>query len=412
MECKGIREKLSAYLEGMASLEETRIIEQHLRSCQRCSTAFEDLRKTGELLKGLEEVEVPPWFKQKVLSRVRAEEGAKRSVLQNCSTLPRQDPDTGQATVLIAVLVVYVFKSVEPEMKKSIQSPAVVGEVTSEDQVSKTVQESDRSLAPPNDQTAPGGYAEKDKGPATSANQPAGGKGALSTTEESAPSKLGEDQLAQLATKKKEAAVDQHEQGVETGGPLTRQEPAEFKQAPPAVPREGEIAAFPDTAGETDERRKLAAAPRSMETMVAKQRPIDVMVHVKDVPVAGREVENLLNQLGARKIVSESREGREIFTVELKAQDIRELFKKLKAIGEVKEEATSFVGPEGDVAMRIEILIKHSPPRHHHRTYQAAEKHPSAASLILRRCGNPSPHPQISGAIWAFEHRVRKGFNL
>jgi len=358
MECKGIREKLSTYLEGIASLEEKRLIEQHLRSCQRCSTAFEDLRKTGELLKGLEEVEVPPWFKQKILSRVRAEEGAKRSVLQKLFyPLHVKVPIQAVATVLIAVLVVYVFKSVEPEMKKNIQLPSPTGQVTSEDEVSKKTQESDRPLAPPRDQIALEGDAEKDEGPATPATQSAGGKGALSTTEESAPSKPGEEQLTQLAAKKKEAAADQHEQGVETVESLTRQEAAEFKQAPQAVPREGEGAEFSDTARETGERRKLGAAPRSMEAMVAKQRPIVVMVHVKDAHVAGKEVENLLNQLGARKIVRESREGREIFTAELQAQDIRELFKKLKAIGEMKEKDTSFVGPEGDVAVRIEILI-------------------------------------------------------
>ena len=81
------------------------------------------------------------------------------------------------------------------------------------------------------------------------------------------------------------------------------------------------------------------------------------MVHVKDVHVAVKEVENLLNQLGARKIVRESREGREILAAELKAQDTRELFIKLKTIGEVKEKELSFVGPEGNISVRIEILI-------------------------------------------------------
>jgi hypothetical protein len=358
MECKGIREILSAYLEGIASLEEKRLIEQHLRSCQRCSTALEDLRKTGELLKGMEEVEVPPWFKQKVLSRVRAEGEARRSVLQKLFyPLHVKVPIQALATVLITVLVVYVFKSVEPEMKKSIQSPSTVGEVTSEDEVSRKAQESDRPLAPPSDQTALGGYAEKDKAPATPATRPAGGKGELSTAEEAASSKPARDQLTQLAAKKKEVAADQHEREVGTGGSLRRQEPAEFNQAPQAMPQEGEAVGLSDAAKETDERRKLAAAPRSMEAMVAEQRPIDVVVHVKDVHVAGKDVENLLNQLGARKIVRESGEGREIFTAELKAQDIRELFMKLKTIGEIKEKELSFVGHEGDVAVRIEILI-------------------------------------------------------
>ena len=50
MECKGIRERLSAYLEGVVTPEEKRFVEQHLSSCEQCSRALKDLKKTEELV--------------------------------------------------------------------------------------------------------------------------------------------------------------------------------------------------------------------------------------------------------------------------------------------------------------------------------------------------------------------------
>ena len=82
MECEGIREKLSAYLEGVLPPEEKRPIEAHLISCQQCSSAFEDLKKTGAFLKNLEEVEPPPWMTKKIMARVRAAQEKKRGILQ------------------------------------------------------------------------------------------------------------------------------------------------------------------------------------------------------------------------------------------------------------------------------------------------------------------------------------------
>lgn len=138
MECKGIREKLSSYLEGMVSPEEKRLIEQHLPSCQECSTAVVDLKKTRELVQTLEEVEPPPWFTQKVMARVRAEEEARKSLLQKLfDPLRVKVPIQALATVFIVVIAIYVFKAGEPEMKKSVQAPSVTGQVTLSDEASK-----------------------------------------------------------------------------------------------------------------------------------------------------------------------------------------------------------------------------------------------------------------------------------
>ena len=119
MECKIIREKLSAFLEGAVSPEESTLIGEHLQACQTCSMALEDLRKTEVLVKGLEKVEPPAWLKQKVMARIRAEEEAKKSILQKLFyPLHVKIPIEAFATVLIAVAAIYIFKAVEPDIER------------------------------------------------------------------------------------------------------------------------------------------------------------------------------------------------------------------------------------------------------------------------------------------------------
>ncbi len=45
MTCKDIEEKSTAYREGVLSPEERRIVESHLASCAKCSSALADLEK-------------------------------------------------------------------------------------------------------------------------------------------------------------------------------------------------------------------------------------------------------------------------------------------------------------------------------------------------------------------------------
>jgi hypothetical protein len=247
MECKDIREKLSAYLEGSVSPEERRLIEEHLNSCQECGNNLADLKKAGELVKDLAEVEPPAWLTQKIMSRVRAEGERKKGIFQKLFyPLHIKVPIQALATVFVAVIAVYVFRAVEPEMK-----------------------------------------------------------------------------LAHLPAP--------------TEPMITRKE-------------------APQPSKETRERKKLAAAPMVKESAVVKPGPVDLTVRVKDVRIAGREVENFLVQLGARKIKREFSEEKEVLTAELNALKAKEFLEKLKAIGEIKEKGMPLDISEGDIAIRVEIV--------------------------------------------------------
>ncbi len=351
MECKGIREKLSAYLEGTLPSEEKRFIEEHLNSCPQCSTTLEDLKKTGEFVRNLEEVGPPAWMTQKIMARVRAEQDKKRGIFQKLFyPLHIKVPIEALATVLIAVVAVYVFRAVEPEMKSMPVPPAVGPIITREEAPKPSREPGAAALAPPAKEEIkeqPG----KDKGTvAPGAPAPAAG---ARQEEKLSLSRPAEEPLA---GKKKEAVAERKEELVRAAGVLKKQESSELKAAPQPALQERESPALSDLARDTRERKKLAAAPKAMETAAIKPEPVEVSVTVKDVRVASSEVETFLGQAGARNIKKESHEGREVLTAELKAQSVREFLEKLKAAGEVKEKVVSSDIAEGNIAIRVEIV--------------------------------------------------------
>jgi hypothetical protein len=310
MECKDIRGKLSAYLEGSVSPEESRLIEEHLNSCQECRTRLEELKKAGELVKNLGEVEPPAWLTPKIMSRVRAEEEKKRGIFQKLFyPLHIKVPIEALATVLIAVTAVYVFRAVEPEMKLA-HLPAPTESMITRKEAPQPSKEAAADFLSPGEKTAPKEHKERETDRVSAVPRGTGGE----------------------AIKKEESLM------------------AKEKET------ERESIALAGAAKETRERKKLAAAPMVKESAVVKPGPVDLTVRVKDVRIAGREVENFLGQLGARKIKRESSEEKEVLTAELNALKAKQFLEKLKAIGEIKEKGVPLDISEGDIAIRVEIV--------------------------------------------------------
>ncbi|MGI6553813.1 MAG: anti-sigma factor family protein [Bacillota bacterium] len=65
-DCQIVQEKLSLFMDDQLSLSEKRNIEAHLATCQLCSREYERLRRTVDLLRSLEPVEVPSDFRFKL----------------------------------------------------------------------------------------------------------------------------------------------------------------------------------------------------------------------------------------------------------------------------------------------------------------------------------------------------------
>ena len=117
MNCKDVENNLPLYEDNLLSGAGKKAVEQHLKSCSKCAKALAQLKKTGRLVEGLEEVEPPPWFKQKIMSRVR-EEAEKKSLVQKWFyPLQIKIPVQIMATIVIAVLAVYIYHSGDEQMK-------------------------------------------------------------------------------------------------------------------------------------------------------------------------------------------------------------------------------------------------------------------------------------------------------
>jgi len=315
MECKGIREKLCAYLEGVVPAEESRIIEEHLNSCPQCPNHLADLKKAGELVKDLVEVEPPAWLTQKIMSRVRAEGERKRGIWQKLFyPLHIKVPIQALATVFIAVIAVLVFRAVEPEMKLThLQAPTEP--VVPREEAPKPPQ----AIAP-DSPAPPQKPARKDP------------------------------------TEGESAKVSAVPPGVALSRPVEESLMAEKKQAAEETLGKGEGIAFSRAAKDTRDGEKLAAAPSFKEVAALKRKPTNILVKVPDVHVAGGKVDDLLRQLGAQKIERESRVGKEVLTAELKATQVKEFLEKLRVIGEVSDNDIPGDAPAGDAALRVEIV--------------------------------------------------------
>ena len=117
--CSNIREQLSAYIDGKLSAEDLKFIEGHLAECPQCSAAFADIKKVVAHLQGLEQVEPPAWFTQKVMARVRAlESPSEGKGLLNWFFQPfyMKVPVGALATSLLAVTTYFIFQGVVGDM--------------------------------------------------------------------------------------------------------------------------------------------------------------------------------------------------------------------------------------------------------------------------------------------------------
>jgi len=371
MECQDIRKNLSAYLEGMVAPEDQELIDQHLASCRACSTVLYELNRTGEVLKNLKEVEPPPWMKQKIMARVREEAEPKKGFIQKLFyPLHIKVPLEAFATVLIAVVAVYVFKAVEPQMK-DLQVPSVREPVIARQEAPYPAK------APAAETQAPPKKALLQEGPLK-----AGGKD-LGVAEKSTEKKARVDEevavkklkeappaISEIKTlpapspaspptaPKKEAVLPPPAEAFKIGESRT----AERAPSPPAAAgvaptREDKMASAEGAARERKELKKAQPMAPSLR-MAAKAKPegMSIVVQAKDIRLAGEKAVSLLNQLGALRIDRLSRESNEVITAEIKAEKMKELVEKLRLLGEVQEKDASLASLEKDATIRIEIV--------------------------------------------------------
>lgn len=365
IECKQIQVMLPALLEGVLSPDEERLANEHLAMCQHCGAALEDLKKAANLVQGLEEVEPPPWFTQKVMSRIREEAEQKKSGIFGRLFYPLhvKVPIQALASLLIVVLALYVYRSVEPETEV-VQPPSEVARrdiTVPKHEAEQAYGKAGASSPTPENKALSKGPREEASGTIAAVSRPEGVK--IRDKEEVPPPPVGLDAKPAKA-EKREAVVGKHVQEMRAAAPSPIQKEApQMQNAPPlelthreqesmvSAGAQSKMKETPDSLGPRSPRQAKAFAAKKAE-------PIGFTLHANDVAATTGETIKLLGQLHAHGIAAESRDGAEVITGELAVQRVEELFTKLSPLGRMDEKSPHPVITEGTVSVRIEVTGK------------------------------------------------------
>lgn len=316
MECSNVQEKLSVYVEGMVSPEEKKLIDKHISSCSRCKEALYDLKKTLDYVHNLEDVKPPAWLTQKVMARIQSETEPKKGILQKLFyPLHIKLPVEAVAVVLVAVTAIYIFKIIQPEIVPQKIPSEVATQIPSK---GKEVIHVHPHLIRP----LVRGNTE-------------GSKGAK-----------GKFEAEQAMPAKKPDTIDKS---------------AETPKAPTQVLREAEVPSETrPSAGAVakDESRigVLSRAPEAKSLVKTKEEIIGFTIHVKDVEIAIKEIEESLIQHGAKIVKIEHLDNKDTVTAKIESQKLNQLITEFKYIGEVEEKTTTLKTNQGIIEILIEIV--------------------------------------------------------
>ena len=349
MNCKDVESNLPLYEDNLLSGAENKALEQHLKSCSKCAQAFAQLQKTGRLVEGLEEVEPPPWFKQKIMSRVH-EEAEKKSLAQKWFyPLRIKIPVQIMATIVIAVLAVYIYRSGNEQMKVVMPptSPTPVMETKNDlfsEQTTK-LSKADETVVKKKVYVPEVTHNEK----VVTQDAPAGSS-VVKTPGLKKSMPLGNERARAMdmaKTVKGDAAVDRKDTYFAT---LPEKQSEQAKVASPSSvelerKKEGHV---------SGDLMKQSAAPAKQIIM-----PKAVFsLHASNTNAAVEEVEKILKKYEAKKIVKQTPNGKVFLTAEIQAQKMKDFEAQLKTIGRVGGNDMPVDSVEGDIPVVIEILSK------------------------------------------------------
>jgi hypothetical protein len=368
--CEQIQDLLPSFLEGVLSSDKKRLVREHLAMCQQCSAALEEQKRTVLLVQNLDEVEPPPWFAQKVMSKVR-EEAAGSPVTEHRSLITGiisklfyplhvKVPIQALASALIVVLALYLYRSVEPEMKIA-QAPSEVarGLTAQKKELQQQYDKAGAGTSTAENESVPGPRREKAAGTITETRTETAKK---AEKEEATPPAGLAAQRAKV--EKKEAVADRQVEEMRTAAssPGQRAVSPVQKVPPPVLARGGaENKVSTGLQGKMEEAHEssIPQAARQAKTVTAKKtEPIGIALCVNDVTAAVDETRQFLSQLGARSVAAESRDGIAVITAELAVDKIEELFRKLAPLGQVEEKGHRPATTEGFISIRIEVTGK------------------------------------------------------
>jgi anti-sigma factor RsiW len=389
MSCKEIDNLLPAYEEDLLTPEEKKGIEAHLASCERCRRSLADFRRAQELVRGLGEVEPPPFFEERIMARVRQEAGEKRGLLRRLFyPLHIKIPIQALATVLITVLAFQLYQQGDPEMKRVAPFPVPLTEPAKEPAAAEP-----RGAAGAPEAAAPARLPAGDLPGATgqrfAAPPPEGGgmrekmADSAAVREERPADVIREDRrapetpppermakTADPATQvlgmeeMEEEGVGQREGGKsETSGRAALMRETGRAPASPVPERQAKAkTADAGIAAGEDKPMPAATDPGQAAASGAIGRSaVELTIQVADVRRAMQEIEKLLEEANARIIERRRRGEGEFLRAEMAAGRVAPLLGQLAAIGRVKLGKGLPGLPEGIATIGITIESRPEP---------------------------------------------------
>ncbi len=329
MQCDKIQEQLYSYLEDALPPAEKGIIDDHLRSCPECRKSLADLEMTISSIKGLNEKIPPPWLTQKVMTRVKAEaERKKRSLLQKLFyPLYIKLPIEAVGIFLVAITALYVFKSMEPELKTVI-APS---EETVSEYSEKEKARDQRPKVKRRSQSPGVILSKKDEPPAGSHSLSESGQ---------RPAPLAEQFKYDKETPVKEKLAEIQE--IPGKKILQKSAPA---PAGPSAQDELKLERAPQAAGKT----------ASGLSERAEKEDISLSFKVRDIDSTKKELEEVLTDLGGKVVREEPASNALVIVGELGSDKMLPFMKKLKTLGYVKERTPTPMSDKDRVLIKINV---------------------------------------------------------
>lgn len=332
-----IRHKLSEYIDNAVSAAERAEVEAHLATCAECGRALQELKKTIEQVKAVEEMEPPAWMTQKIMANVRAEAEKKTSWYERF-LLPGslRFPIQAVAVVFLAVTAFAIYRNIQPAQKAS---EAPVQEFAAKSQ------------------------SDKDAQPAPSVQTDTAKKLAQSPEYKALDMKLEYEQPAEPKLMNKAeapapaAAAPAPMKSVEKTMPASHDAISAKGAAAPEVGASAlmqEEAASAGAASMANAKRK--SAQQALRGEPAVQAANVIIVRVKDIEAAAKEFEKMNAEFGGTITKRETPAAKRVYVITIDSLKLQEFKKKLKLIGEMKDEVAAPAPQDGRVELRIELV--------------------------------------------------------
>jgi hypothetical protein len=301
MQCRRVEENLSAYIDNQLDTEDRIHIEEHLRTCQKCSLSLEELKKTIACVQKLEDVEPPPWLTQKVMGRIKGQAKAEKGILRKLFyPLHIKIPVEILATLAIVVVAFYVFRSVEPEIKR-MKKPSQEHAVITQDEQAESKADT---------------FFEQKKVP------------------DRVPEPL--------------------QQGLDKKGGIVSEEKQEKK--PLSIKPEEEASAVYRTLDEESERKAEAPVAELKKFVETAEPHMVIIVYTHDIKVSLNEIEQTLQGFKGKIIKRESFKHKEIITAEIDTNKEQVLYEAMNHIGEIEKKEIQLKPREGMTKIQIEVM--------------------------------------------------------